>query len=87
MSTDLTLHPIRTEADYRAALARAEALFDLPEEPDPDSDEGAFFEALITLIEAWERKHYPSLSPRDWSVNIRPLTPKTRHPTSQRRPA
>lgn len=63
MSTDLTLHPIRTEADYRAALARVEAIFDLPEEPDPDSDEGAFFEALITLIEAWERKHYPIAPP------------------------
>lgn len=58
MSTDLTLFPIRTEADYRAALARAEAFFDAPEEPDPDSEEGAYFEALITLIEAWERKHY-----------------------------
>lgn len=63
MSLDLTLHPIRTEADYRAALARAEAIFDLPEEPDPDSEEGAFFEALITLIEAWERKHYPIAPP------------------------
>ena len=46
MSTDLTLFPIRTEADYRAALARAEAFFDAPEEPDPDSEEGAYFEAL-----------------------------------------
>ena len=63
MSLDLTLHPIRTEADYRVALARAEAIFDLPEEPDPDSEEGAFFEALITLIEAWERKHYPIAPP------------------------
>lgn len=63
MSLDPTLHPIRTEADYRAALARAEAIFDLPEEPDPDSEEGAFFEALITLIEAWERKHYPIAPP------------------------
>ena len=63
MSLDLTLHPIRTEVDYRAALARAEAFFDAPEEPDPDSEEGAFFEALITLIEAWERKHYPVAPP------------------------
>jgi len=63
MSLDLTLHPIRTEVDYRAALARAEAFFDAPEEPDPDSEEGAFFEALITLIEAWERKHYPIAPP------------------------
>ncbi|MDD2670102.1 hypothetical protein [Zoogloea sp.] len=53
---DLILHPIRTEADYRAALKVAEAFFDAPEEPDPDSEEGVDFEALITLIEAWERK-------------------------------
>lgn len=59
MNFDLLLFPIRTEADYRAALARAEAFFDAPQEPDPDSEEGAYFEALITLIEAWERKHYP----------------------------
>ena len=49
MSLDLTLHPIRTEADYRAALARAEAIFDLPDEPDPDSDEGAFFVSVASL--------------------------------------
>ena len=49
MSNDLTLRPIRTEADYRAALARAEAFFDAPAEPDPDSEEGAYFEALIEM--------------------------------------
>ena len=59
----LTLHPIRTEEDYQAALARAGRLFDAPEEPDPDSEEGAFFEALITLIEAYERKHHPICPP------------------------
>ena len=63
MNFDLLLFPIRTEADYRAALARAEAFFDAPQEPDPDSEEGAYFEALITLIEAWERKHYPVAPP------------------------
>lgn len=55
---DLTLHPIRTEDDYRAALAEAERLFDQPREPDPDSAEGAYFDALVTLIEAYERKHF-----------------------------
>ncbi|MFY8082163.1 MAG: helix-turn-helix domain-containing protein [Rubrivivax sp.] len=50
---------MRTHADYRAALARAEALFDLPEEPDPASELGAFMDALVTLIEACERKHFP----------------------------
>lgn len=53
------LHPIRTETDYQAALKRAEVLFDAEEEPDPNSEEGAYFEALITLIQAYEAKHYP----------------------------
>ena len=53
------LKPIRTEADYQAALKAAEAFFDAPTEPDPDSEEGAAFDALVTLIEAYERKHYP----------------------------
>lgn len=57
-ATELVLRPIRTEQDYRAALKCVEALFDAPEEPDPQSETGAYFEALITLIEAWERKHY-----------------------------
>lgn len=62
--TQRTLHPIRTDADYRMALQAAEAFFDAPQEPDPESEEGAYFEALVTLIEAWERKHYP-LAPLD----------------------
>jgi len=55
----LTLHPIRNESDYRQALKLAESFFDAAQEPDPDSEEGAYFEALITLIEAYERKHHP----------------------------
>lgn len=53
------LHPIRSEADYEVALKRAEAFFDAEEEPDPNSEEGALFEALITLIQAYEAKHFP----------------------------
>jgi HTH-type transcriptional regulator/antitoxin HigA len=55
----LTLHPIRNEAEYRQALKLAESSFDAAQEPSPDSEEGAYFEALITLIEAYERKHHP----------------------------
>ena len=55
----LTLRPIRNETDYKQALKQAEAFFDAAQEPDPDSEEGAHFEALITLIEAYERKHHP----------------------------
>jgi HTH-type transcriptional regulator / antitoxin HigA len=58
-----TLTPIRSEDDYRAALKQAEAFFDANDEPSPDSAEGAYFEALITLIEAYERKHHPIESP------------------------
>ena len=57
------LKPIRTEADYQAALKEAEAFFDAPSELDPDSFEGASFDALLTLIEAYERKHYPIAPP------------------------
>ena len=53
----LQIRPIRTEADYDAALKAVSPLFD--NEPEPDSDEGAAFDAMITLIEAYERKHHP----------------------------
>ena len=51
------IHPIRNEADYRAALQLVAQYFD--HEPDPDSKAGAHFEAMITLIEAYEARHYP----------------------------
>ena len=56
-----TLTPIRTEADYRAALALAARYTEA--DPDPDSEEGAHFDALVTLIEAWETRHHPVLPP------------------------
>lgn len=56
------IRPIRTDADYRAALALVAPYFD--NEPEPDSDAGAHFEAMVTLIEAYEAKHYP-MSPPD----------------------
>jgi HTH-type transcriptional regulator/antitoxin HigA len=51
----LKIRPIKTEADYDAALARAEALMDA-EEGTPAADE---LDVLATLIEAYEDKHYP----------------------------
>jgi len=58
-----TLHPIQTEADYRAALAQVGKMADAPTEPDPDSTEGAYLDALVTLIAAWEARHYPIAPP------------------------
>ena len=51
------IRPIRTEADYRAALQLVAPYFD--REPEVDSDAGAHFEAMVTLIEAYEARHYP----------------------------
>ena len=52
------IQPIRTEADYQQALQLVAPYFD--KEPEPDSDAGAHFEAMLTLIEAYEAKHgYP----------------------------
>jgi HTH-type transcriptional regulator / antitoxin HigA len=49
------IRPIKTEADYDAALARAAALMDA-EVDTPEADE---LDILATLIEAYEDKHYP----------------------------
>ena len=56
------IYPIRTDADYHAALALVAPYFD--NEPEIDSDAGAHFKAMVTLIEAYEAKHYP-MSPPD----------------------
>lgn len=51
------LRPIRTEADYDAALAEIEAYFD--HEPQPGTVEADRFEVLAMLIGAYEREHWP----------------------------
>ena len=55
------IQPIRTEADYQQALQLVAPYFD--NEPALDSDAGAHFEAMVTLIEAYEAKHYPIAPP------------------------
>ncbi|MBS7350831.1 MAG: transcriptional regulator [Comamonas sp.] len=60
---NIELRPIRTEEDYRRALKMVEMVFDAGHEPEPDSEEAASFEALVTLLEAYERKHYPIEAP------------------------
>jgi HTH-type transcriptional regulator / antitoxin HigA len=51
----MAIKPIRCEADYERALRRVEALWDSPE-GSAESDE---LDVLATLIEAYEREHYP----------------------------
>lgn len=51
----MNVKPIKTEPDYRAALREIETLMSAR----PDSPEGEKLDVLTTLVEAYERKHYP----------------------------
>lgn len=51
----MNVKPIKTGPDYRAALREIETLMSAQ----PDSPEGEKLDVLTTLIEAYERKHYP----------------------------
>ena len=51
----MDIRPIKTENDYSVALKEAEQLFNVA----PESPEGDRLEVLVTLIEAYEEKHYP----------------------------
>lgn len=51
----MVIKPIKTESDYERALRRVEALWDSPK-ASAESDE---LDVLATLIEAYEREHYP----------------------------
>ena len=57
MSADMEIRPIRTDADYQAALGEVSAYFD--NEPEPGTPEGDRFEVLLTLVEAYEARHFP----------------------------
>ncbi len=52
----MEIKPIRTEEDYKAALREVSAYFD--SEPTPGTPDGDRFEILLTLVEAYETKHY-----------------------------
>lgn len=52
---DMDIKPIRDERDYRRALRRVEELWDSPG-GSPESDE---LDVVTTLIETYEREHYP----------------------------
>jgi len=51
----MDIKPIRTDADYRTALKEVESLMIAG----PDTPEGDNLEVLVTLIEAYEAKHFP----------------------------
>lgn len=55
----MSITPIKTENDYRAALKRMELLFDAP----VDTPKGDEADILGLLIDEYEKKHYPIEAP------------------------
>ena len=55
----IKLKPIRTEADYEAALVRIDEIF----EAEHGSFEGRDLDVLVDLVEFYERKNFPMESP------------------------
>ncbi|MBW9463779.1 transcriptional regulator [Kluyvera sp. EC_51] len=53
----MTIKPIKTEQDYKAALKAVEPYFD--NEPAIDTPEGDYFEVMCLLIEEYEAKNHP----------------------------
>jgi len=53
----MEIRPIHTEDDYKTVMREVSAFFD--SEPEPQSPEGDRFEVLLTLVEAYEAKHFP----------------------------
>ena len=53
----MNINPIRNETDYKATLKEVSVLMTL--DPSPDSPEGERLDVLVTLVLAYEARHYP----------------------------
>ena len=51
----MDIKPIKTDDDHRVALKEIEMLMTA----EPDTPEGEKLDVLVTLVEAYEQKHYP----------------------------
>ena len=51
----MEIKPVKTKAAYRAALKEIESLMTAR----PNSPEGERLDVMVTLVEAYERKHFP----------------------------
>jgi HTH-type transcriptional regulator/antitoxin HigA len=51
----MDIKPIKTDADYRAALKEIESLM----MAETDTPEGERLDVLVTLVEAHEKRHFP----------------------------
>ena len=73
----MDIRPIRTRVDYRAALKAVESLMTAKAK----SPEGERLDVLVTLIEAYERRHFPLDLPHPveaikFQMDQQGLTPK-----------
>ncbi len=57
----MDIHPIRAEADHRAALRQISALMET--DPEPGTPEGDRLDILATLVQAYEARHFPIGAP------------------------
>lgn len=55
----MEIRPIKSEEDYKAAISRIEELWGAK----MDTAEGDEFDLLVTLVEAYEMKHFPIAPP------------------------
>lgn len=60
----MKIRPIKTKTDYEKALVRIDALMDAK----PGSPKGDELDVLVTLVEAYENKHYPFPPPKPISA-------------------
>lgn len=51
----MNIKPIKTDADYNAALKNIESLM----MAEPDTPEGEKMDVLVTLVEVYEARHFP----------------------------
>ena len=51
----MNIKPIKTKADYNSALKEIESLMSA----EPNTEAGDRLDVLVTLVEAYERKHFP----------------------------
>ncbi len=77
----MNIKPIKTKADYREALKDVEALMGAR----ANTADGERLDVLVTLIEAYERKHFPLELPDPveaikFQMDQKGLTPKDLEP-------
>lgn len=57
----MNIRPVRSEADYRAALGDIAALME--SDPAPGTPKGDRLDILATLVQAYEARHFPIDAP------------------------